>query len=206
MHKSLLQCAPFSTSIYIHIAHFFLVDGKRRTFFGVCQLQCVNFYDSKWIDCFPDMYVSVNKNTFTYLYLSCRAVDTGWLRLVGSFKLSVSVAEYCLLYRALLQQRLILWKSLLIVATPYASVPRVYLDLHVSFAEYRLLYRALLQKRPILLSHPIWVCTSCLPWRMHSHMSHTCMSGTPVIVSDQFILLCITRWMFVLFVWIASMN
>jgi len=29
----------------------------------------------------------------------------GWLRLVGSIKLLVSVAEYCLFYRALLQKR-----------------------------------------------------------------------------------------------------
>jgi len=29
----------------------------------------------------------------------------GWLRLVGSIKLQVSFAEYCLFYRALLQKR-----------------------------------------------------------------------------------------------------
>ena len=44
---------------------------------------------------------------------------TGWLRVVGSFKLWVSFAEYSLFYRALLQKRLIIWRSLLIVATPY---------------------------------------------------------------------------------------
>ena len=44
----------------------------------------------------------------------------GWLRLVGSFKLQISFAEYCLFYRARLQKRPIILRRLLIVATPYA--------------------------------------------------------------------------------------
>jgi len=43
----------------------------------------------------------------------------GWLRLVGSLKLYVSFAKYSLFYRALLQKRPIIFKSLVIVATPY---------------------------------------------------------------------------------------
>jgi len=43
----------------------------------------------------------------------------GWLRLVGSSKLYVSLAEYSLFYRALFQKRPILLGSLLIVATTY---------------------------------------------------------------------------------------
>ena len=43
----------------------------------------------------------------------------GWLRWVGSIKLQVSFAEYHLFYRALLQKRPIILRSLLIVATPY---------------------------------------------------------------------------------------
>ena len=42
-----------------------------------------------------------------------------WLRWVGSIKLQVSFAEYHLFYRALLQKRPIILRSLLIVATPY---------------------------------------------------------------------------------------
>ena len=45
--------------------------------------------------------------------------DMGWLRLVGSLKLQVSSAEYSLFYRALLQKRRIISRSLLSVATPY---------------------------------------------------------------------------------------
>jgi len=45
----------------------------------------------------------------------------GWLRLVDSLTSKVSFAEYRLFYRALLQKRPIIWRSLLIVATPYES-------------------------------------------------------------------------------------
>ena len=45
--------------------------------------------------------------------------DMGWLRLVGSLKLHVSFAEYSLFYRALLQKRPIILRSLLLEATPY---------------------------------------------------------------------------------------
>ena len=45
-----------------------------------------------------------------------------WLRLVGSLKLQVSLAEYSLFYRALLQKRPIILRSLLIVATPYLRI------------------------------------------------------------------------------------
>jgi len=48
-----------------------------------------------------------------------RHLPMGWLRFVGSLKLQVSFAEYCLFYRALLQKRPIILRSLLIVATPY---------------------------------------------------------------------------------------
>jgi len=56
--------------------------------------------------------------TSTSLQIS-KESGVGWLRLVGSLKLYVSFAEYRLFYRALLQKRPIIWRSLLIVATPY---------------------------------------------------------------------------------------
>jgi len=46
---------------------------------------------------------------------------TGWLRLVGSFKLKLSFAEHSLFYRALLQKRPAILRSLLIETTPYAT-------------------------------------------------------------------------------------
>jgi len=47
---------------------------------------------------------------------------TGWLRLVGSWNLSVSFAKYCLFYRAFLRNRPMILRSLLIVAIPYQGV------------------------------------------------------------------------------------
>jgi len=61
----------------------------------------------------------------------------GWLRLVGSLKLQVPCAEYSLFYRALLQKRPIILRSLLIVATPYTTfglrdTPARHSDSHLS--------------------------------------------------------------------------
>ena len=53
---------------------------------------------------------------------SSKVSAMGWLRLVGSSKLLVSFAEYRLFYRALLQKRPIILRSLLIVATPYTNI------------------------------------------------------------------------------------
>jgi len=47
------------------------------------------------------------------------------LRLVGSLKVYVSFTEYSLFYKALLQQRPIILRSLLIVATPYTYLEYV---------------------------------------------------------------------------------
>jgi len=60
----------------------------------------------------------------------------GSLRLVGSSKLQVSFAEYRLFYRALLQKRHIILRSLLIVATPHEK------KIDVCFS--RQLYRSLI--------------------------------------------------------------
>jgi len=45
----------------------------------------------------------------------------GWLRLVGSIKLQVSFAEYCLFFRALLQKRPMILSILLTKATTYEN-------------------------------------------------------------------------------------
>ena len=56
---------------------------------------------------------------YMYTHHMCAYIDMGWLRLVGSLKLQVSFAEYRLFYRALLQKRPMILRSLLIEATPY---------------------------------------------------------------------------------------
>jgi len=78
----------------------------------------------------------------------------GRLRLVSSLKLQVSFAEYRLFYRALLQKRPVLLRSLLIVATPYMihvpitgwRRPIGCLKVQVVFRKRATNYRALLRK------------------------------------------------------------
>jgi len=55
------------------------------------------------------------------LPLLASTVGLGWLRSVGSIKLYVSLAEYRLFYRALLQKRPIILSILLTKATPYVT-------------------------------------------------------------------------------------
>jgi len=66
----------------------------------------------------------------------------GWLRLVGSLKLQVSFAECHLFYRAFLQKRPVILRSLLIVATPY-------LVIHVSIDMKRVIHVSIDMKRVI---------------------------------------------------------
>jgi len=67
------------------------------------------------------------QSTATRVTSSMPKLSTGasatmtWLRVVGSFKLSVSFAGYSLFCRALLQKRPVILRSLLIVATPYCT-------------------------------------------------------------------------------------
>jgi len=68
---------------------------------------CVNINNKHASTIYENKYV-------LYMYM-------GWLRLVGSFKLQVSFAEYGLFYRALLQKRPIILRSLRIVATTYSK-------------------------------------------------------------------------------------
>jgi len=55
------------------------------------------------------------------IYKYVRCIHMGRLRLVGSLKLYVSFAEHRLFYKALLQKRPIILRSLLVVATPYTQ-------------------------------------------------------------------------------------
>jgi len=81
-----------------------------------------------WLIFFPWLVLSVRTqllkqmkkiNTHTH---TCRYFNMGWLRLVGSLKSWVSFTEYSLFYRALLQKRPIILRSLLDVLTPYVCL------------------------------------------------------------------------------------
>ena len=62
----------------------------------------MNIYTYKYIHIQTYIYVSVEKNNKVF----CWVVGAmGWLRSVPSIKLQVSLAEYCLFHRAILQKR-----------------------------------------------------------------------------------------------------
>jgi len=88
----------------------------------------------------------------------------GWLRLVGSFKLWFSFAEYSLFYRALLQTRHRILRSLLIVATPNVCITSkiaaaLYFCLHVSLS-YMTKFCAYMTIWPSVLSRVWWIRVS----------------------------------------------
>ena len=81
-------------------------------------------------------YILVNllyTHTYIHIYMHI-SMNMGWLRLVSSVKLQISFAEYGLFYRALLQKRRVILRSLLIVATPYAAIHDGIFCTHVSRA------------------------------------------------------------------------
>ena len=64
-------------------------------------------------------HMYVTQIIYTITTAMTAAMTMGWLQSVGSIKLQVSFAEYCLFYRALLQKRPIIVSILLTKATPY---------------------------------------------------------------------------------------
>jgi len=100
-------CACVHVCVRVWICEFVCMPAR------ICLFVCPFVLPSVCLSVFLSVCLSVN----LYVYQSM-----GWLQLVGSFKLQVSCAEYSLFYRALLQKRPIILRSLLIVATPYQSV------------------------------------------------------------------------------------
>jgi len=76
-----------------------------------------------------------------------RALAMGWLRLVASLKLQVSLENIGLFCRALLQKRPMIWRSLLNVATPYKRVGGVSLQEPIAH---------------IHITHITWICQQIL--------------------------------------------
>jgi len=82
-------------------------------------------------------------------YCIYKTNHVGWLRLVASLELQVSFAECSLCYRADLQKRPIILRSLLIVAAPYTDGR----SLFAVYSDY------ILQKRPVILRRLLIVAT-----------------------------------------------
>ena len=87
------------------------------------------------------MYVCILPSPiYAHICTACARIGMRILRLVGSLKLWVSFAEYSLFYRALLQKRPLISRSLLIIATLYARCaypPRLYM--HAYICRYRII-------------------------------------------------------------------
>ena len=85
------------------------------------MLQCVHFVTPTIIHNCRTTACNTPQHTATHCNaLQHTACGMGWLRLVGCLKLYISFAEHRHFYRALLQKRPIILRSLLVVATPYS--------------------------------------------------------------------------------------
>ena len=94
------------------------------------RFECVNHYVL-----FPVVW-SVKKSSNPKIKIAEKTPGMGSLRLVGSLKVQVPFAEYCLFHRALSQKRPITLRSLLIVA-PHTQITqnRNRLHSHVSVTD-----------------------------------------------------------------------
>jgi len=100
----------------------------------ICVMRCIPMWDmhicSRWMSHVVPSNDSHHTNQRVRSYLSMSHVTHinewndiyGVVRWVGSLQLQVSSAEHRLFYRALLQKRPIILRSLLIVATPYRQI------------------------------------------------------------------------------------
>jgi len=117
---SMLQCVAACCSVLQHVA----VCSRMLQ----CVAACCSVLQHVAACCSILQYVAGCHSTLqyarsTYVYICAlqggAELAMGWLRFVGSLKRNISFAEHSLFYRALLQKRPIILRSLLIVATPY---------------------------------------------------------------------------------------
>ena len=94
------------------------------------------------------IYTYTYIHIYKYMYIcmfACQHMNkrrVGWLRSVGSIKSQMSFAEYRLFYRSLLQKRLIILRSLLIVAIPYIYMQiEMYVHMHRALTRYTYIHR-----------------------------------------------------------------
>ena len=112
-----------------HVSGVYATETYVYIYIGLLTERDLKIY----LDLYPnrDLYVCTHiQRPKTVRERACmQQRPMGWARLVGSLKLYVYFAEYGFFYRALLQKRHIIWRSLQniiwrslpIVATPYAS-------------------------------------------------------------------------------------
>jgi len=98
-----------------------------------------------------------------------------WLWLVGSLKLQVFFAEHQLFYKALLQKRPIILRSLLIVATPYVPALLMLLCVCAHIAHVYIEY----DSKNKCVENKIWVDTIFFFWVFFgTHIQYMCKHST----------------------------
>ena len=104
---------PCKCVVYTQSMSLLRKSPIKETIFYKRDLWCVVYTQSLCV------YVWRASSFFWHATFTCTHTRSiRWLQLVGFLKLQVSFAEYRLFYRALLQQRPIILRSLLIEATP----------------------------------------------------------------------------------------
>jgi len=128
-----LLCVHFSlylllfVSFSVSLPHFYMSHFSISTslYISMSPSLCLYLTSICLTSLRPLFSISTSRRLLLYLraiaYVSISQRAMGWLRLVGALKWQVSFAEYCLFCRALLQKRPIIWRSLLIAATPYQA-------------------------------------------------------------------------------------
>jgi len=96
--------------IYIHVYMYIYMCIHIYELIHIYR--CMYIYTYIFMSIYVHIYIGLCTRIYTYKHICM-----GWLRLVGSLKLQVSFEEYCVFYRALLQKRPIMLRSLLIEAT-----------------------------------------------------------------------------------------
>jgi len=101
----LIHMCDMPRDLFMHVTWLFHTCGMTHSYVCSAAEQCLD--------------VRTQHAEFARRPNSCGGGDDmGWLRSVSFLKLQVSYAEYSLFYRALLQKRPMISRSLLIVATP----------------------------------------------------------------------------------------
>jgi len=105
-----------------HVTHAHTHDNTWRRLYNTSDMpyNTWNTHHNTW-NMHYYVCITVYNKKYTHDNTWYSTSNMGWLRLVGSLKLQVSFAEYRLFYRALLQKRPIILRSLLMVATPYSG-------------------------------------------------------------------------------------
>jgi len=115
-----------SVKIHIYIYMIVYIYVYTYIYMYIHIYICIFTYIYIYICIHIYMHTYVQTNMCSYIHICMymcahmwRYTHMGWLQLVGSLKSLVFFAENSLFYRALLQKRPIILRSLLIVATPY---------------------------------------------------------------------------------------